>query len=146
MTTTYLSYLTFERTYGRPLGEVDRETIEQGSSIARETAYFEQNIAKISTGKELVNDDRLYQYALTAFGLTDQVNNKEFIQNVLDQGVFDPFTPFTREEQLLGQDRNPINNLVRDFWFSEDFILPVLREEAIVEAVDKITKRSMVVN
>ncbi|MEM9809760.1 MAG: DUF1217 domain-containing protein [Pseudomonadota bacterium] len=141
MTTTYLSYLTFERTYGRPLGQVDRETIEPRSAIARETAYFEANIAKVSTGKELVRDDRLYQYALTAFGLTDQVNNKEFIENVLDQGVFDPFTPFTREETLLGRDRNPINDLVRDFWFAEDFILPSLREDAIVESVDKITNQ-----
>ena len=146
MTSTYLNYLTFERSYGRPLESASPDDVDPRSDIAREAEYFRENIGKVSTAAELLRDDRLYEFALTAFGLSDQIPNKEFIGNVLDQGVFDPFTDFTSEERLLGQDQNGINQIAEAFWFSEEFILPSLREDAIVDAVDDLTNRYVAAN
>lgn len=141
MTSTYLSYLTFERTYGRPLEPVDTSSISLSSDIASETRYFANNIGKVSTGKELVADRRLFEFAMTAFGLKDQIDNPDLIAQVLDEGIFDPFTPFTAEQRAAGRGANPINELAEAFWFSEDFILPSIRTEAIDAAVSSVIIR-----
>ncbi|MEM1381402.1 MAG: DUF1217 domain-containing protein [Pseudomonadota bacterium] len=113
MTSTYLSYLTFERTFGRPIEPRSTDTIDPNGDIARETEYFRANIGKVSSGTELARDNRLYQYAVTAFGLTDQIDNRELIVSVLNEGIFDPF--------VRGNARpNNINDLARAFWFGED--------------------------
>ncbi len=53
----------------------------------RDTAYFREKIATVTSAEQLVNDRRLLKVALGAFGLEDDLNNKFFIRKVLEDGT-----------------------------------------------------------
>ncbi len=53
----------------------------------RDEDYFRANIGKIDTAEQLVADRRLLGVALGAFGLENDINNKYFIQKVLQDGT-----------------------------------------------------------
>jgi hypothetical protein len=53
----------------------------------RATDYFKENINKVTSAEELVSDRRLLEVALGAFGLQDDINNKFFIQKILEEGT-----------------------------------------------------------
>jgi hypothetical protein len=55
--------------------------------VQRATEYFRENIAKVRTSDDLVNDRRLLEVALRAFGLEADINSKAFIRRVLDDGT-----------------------------------------------------------
>ncbi len=57
------------------------------AQIQRDTEYFRDNIATVTSATELVADRRLLSVALGAFGLQDDINNKYFIQKMLDEGT-----------------------------------------------------------
>ncbi|NNU17409.1 DUF1217 domain-containing protein [Parvularcula sp. ZS-1/3] len=134
MTSTYLGYLTFERNYGRPLGPVDFTEAEGRRDLTEEAVYFKKNIGKVSTGAELVKDERLLNYALTAFGLSDQVESTEQIIAVLDGGIFDPFAD---EAKLAGGPKNDIDTLANAFWFSDSLVFDFEKDAAIQNVVGK---------
>ena len=67
-----------------------RAAFEKSPEIVRDTAYFLENIGKIRTAEELVDDRRLLRVALGAFGLEEDINNKFFIRKVLEDGTTDP--------------------------------------------------------
>lgn len=54
--------------------------------ITRDTAYFEANIAEVKTAEDLVSDRRLLRVALGAFGLSDDINSRAFVQQILEGG------------------------------------------------------------
>ena len=58
--------------------------------VQRDSAYFSENIGKVSSAQELVNDFRLLKVALGAFGLDDDLPNKALIRKVLEEGTLDP--------------------------------------------------------
>ncbi len=60
---------------------------DSGARISRDTAYFEQAIADVETAEQLVSDRRLLRVALGAFGLQDDLDNKFFIQKILEGGT-----------------------------------------------------------
>jgi hypothetical protein len=53
----------------------------------RDEAYFRDKIGKADTAEKLVNDKRLLRIALTAYGLEGDVQNKAFIQKILEGGT-----------------------------------------------------------
>lgn len=55
--------------------------------MARDIAYFRENIANINTAQELVSDRRLLKVALGAFGLDSDLQNRAFIRKVLEDGT-----------------------------------------------------------
>ncbi len=55
--------------------------------VQRATDYFRANIANVRTASDLVNDRQLLSVALGAFGLDDDINNRAFIQKVLEDGT-----------------------------------------------------------
>jgi hypothetical protein len=59
----------------------------QSVQLNRSTDYFIENIGKISSAKELVSDRRLLEVALGAFGLQDDIDNRFFIQKILEEGT-----------------------------------------------------------
>lgn len=63
------------------------EAFTQSTEIQREQEYFRENIADIDTAEDLVADRRLLLVALTAFGLEDDIDNKYFVQKVLEDGT-----------------------------------------------------------
>lgn len=55
-----------------------------------EARYFSQRIAEAATARDLVADRRLLSVALTAFGLEDDLNNRAFVQRILEDGTSSP--------------------------------------------------------
>ncbi len=56
-------------------------------AVKTATAYYEANIGSVSSVQDLVGNYRLLSYALNAYGLGDQINNKGLITKVLEGGV-----------------------------------------------------------
>lgn len=67
--------------------ENQREIFDSSFELQRDTDYFAENIRSVTTAEELVNDRRLLRVALGAFGLQDDIDNKFFIQKILEEGV-----------------------------------------------------------
>jgi Protein of unknown function (DUF1217) len=67
-----------------------RAAFEKGPQLAREIAYFKENIGKVASAEELVKDRRLLKVALGAFGLEAELDKKAFVRKVLEGGTDDP--------------------------------------------------------
>lgn len=59
----------------------------RSGAIRRDSDYFLENIASITSAAELVADRRLLGVALGAFGLGDDIDNRAFIRKVLEDGT-----------------------------------------------------------
>ena len=67
---------------------VRQQAIQQAAPLQqRDEAYFRDKIGKVATAEQLVSDKRLLRISLTAFGLEGDVNNKAFIQKILEGGT-----------------------------------------------------------
>jgi uncharacterized protein DUF1217 len=62
----------------------------QQPAVKTATAYYQANIGKVSSINQFVGNYRLLSYALQAYGLGDQINNKALIKQVLQQGTSNP--------------------------------------------------------
>ncbi|MFK7878941.1 DUF1217 domain-containing protein [Roseobacter sp.] len=71
-----------QRTYDTQI-----ESFANSSQITRSTEYFKENIGKVKTAEDLTSDRRLLEVALGAFGIQDDIDNKYFIQKILDEGT-----------------------------------------------------------
>ena len=60
------------------------------TSVKSATAYYQANIGKVKSVDELLGNYRLLSYALSAYGLGDQINNKALIKKVLAEGTSRP--------------------------------------------------------
>ena len=67
--------------------EAQQEAFENSASVVRDVTYFEENIGQITKAEDLIADRRLLQVALGAFGLDEDINNKYFLQKVLEDGT-----------------------------------------------------------
>lgn len=67
-----------------------QDAFNRSPEISRNENYFREKISAVSSAEELVNDRQLLSVALGAFGLSDDINNKFFIQKVLSEGTLDP--------------------------------------------------------
>ena len=55
--------------------------------VARESAYYLENIGDIKTVDDFIKNDRVYRFAMKAFGLDDMAYAKAFIKKVLKDGL-----------------------------------------------------------
>lgn len=78
----YAGWRFLERTM-----ESQKASFVEAPAIQRATDYFTDRIASVKTADDLVNDRRLLQVALGAFGLDDDINNKAFIREILQEGT-----------------------------------------------------------
>lgn len=67
--------------------ERQTDAYEKSPVIQKAGDYFAENIAKVKSAEDLVGDRRLLEVALGAFGLSDDIGNKYFIQKVLSEGT-----------------------------------------------------------
>ena len=67
--------------------ETQSAAFNQSNEIQRDTDYFRENIAGITTAEDLVADRRLLTVALGAFGLDEDINNRFFIKKMLEEGT-----------------------------------------------------------
>ena len=75
----YAGWLFLERT-----AESQKEAFNESASVKRVTDDFRERIGSIRTAEDLVADRNLLSVALGAFGLDDDINNRFFIQKVLE--------------------------------------------------------------
>lgn len=66
-----------------------RQVFERQPEIARDVAYFTENIANVKTAEDLVSDRRLFKVALGAFGLDDEIDKRAFMRKILEEGTED---------------------------------------------------------
>lgn len=81
----YAGWAFLERTR-----EVQQTAFDNSSLITRQVAYFTENIGAVTSAEDLVNDRRLLEVALGAFGLSEDINNKYFLQKILEDGTLNP--------------------------------------------------------
>ena len=84
MVSTYFSYDTVARNLKLSLTRV-----AQQPDVARNAAYYKENIGKVKTVDEFLKNDRLYQYAMKAYGLEDMIYAKAFMKKVLESNPTD---------------------------------------------------------
>jgi len=82
---TYVSYQLIAKDLPKAIERVEKQPL-----VARETAYYRENIAKVKSAQDLLGDDRLFRYAMKAFGLEDMNYAKAFMAKVLKEGIDDP--------------------------------------------------------
>lgn len=61
----------------------------QTPSVERQSAYYLENIGSIRSIDDFFSDERIYSYAMKAFGLDDMTYARAFIRKVLEEGVDD---------------------------------------------------------
>src|SRR5690606_34848154 len=82
---TSMSYRLIARDIDKSLDRVGNQ-----AAVKRETAYFEANIGKVTSVEEFLDNTRLFNYAMKAFGLSEMAYAKGFMKKVLKEGVTDP--------------------------------------------------------
>lgn len=80
--TGYVGWQFLDRTL-----ESQQAAFAQSQPVMGATDYFRENIAKVFTAEDLVSDRRLLSVALGAFGLDDDIDNKAFIRQILEDGT-----------------------------------------------------------
>ena len=55
--------------------------------VARETAYYLDNIQNVKSIDDFFSDDRIFAYAMKAFGLQDMTYAKAFMRKVVTEGI-----------------------------------------------------------
>jgi hypothetical protein len=81
---TYASYQLIAKDIPKALDRVEAEPL-----VARESAYYLENITKVKTIEDLTGNDRLFRYAMKAHGLNDMAYAKAFMVKVLKEGIDD---------------------------------------------------------
>jgi hypothetical protein len=56
-------------------------------TVAQATKYYQAHIASVTTPSQLVNNTRLFNYVMTAFGLGNMTYARSLIRKVLEQGT-----------------------------------------------------------
>jgi hypothetical protein len=84
VTSTYAQYQMLAANMTRTTTQVENEP-----QVQRETQYYLANIGKVKTVDDFVNDPRLFNYAMKAYGLEDMTYAKAFMTKVLTEGVSD---------------------------------------------------------
>ena len=85
MLNTYTSYQLIARDIPKAIDRVEAQPV-----VKRETDYYLANIGKVKSIDEFVDDYRLFNYAMKAYGLGDMAYAKAFMVKALKEGVSDP--------------------------------------------------------
>ncbi len=85
MLSTYLSYRLIAQDIPKSIDRIEKQPV-----VDRETQYYLDNIGKVKTVDDFVNDYRLFNYAMKAYGLGDMTYAKAFMVKALKEGVSDP--------------------------------------------------------
>ncbi len=84
MVSTYLSYDLVNRDMSKTL-----QRVASRDMVAREAAYYAENIGNVKTIDEFLGDYRLYSYAMKAHGLEEMTYGKAFMKKVLESDLSD---------------------------------------------------------
>ncbi|MET0576592.1 MAG: DUF1217 domain-containing protein [Mesorhizobium sp.] len=62
----------------------------QSKAVQDESNYYLANISKVKSIDEFMANDRLYAFAIKAYGIESSINNKDMMRKVLEGGIRDP--------------------------------------------------------
>ncbi|MEI7601696.1 MAG: DUF1217 domain-containing protein [Aestuariivirga sp.] len=82
MVGTVATYQNIARNIGKSLS-----VISDRPDVKREADYFLATIRTVKSAEEFLKNDRIYKFAMTAFGLKDMIYGKAFMRKVLTEGV-----------------------------------------------------------
>lgn len=85
MLTTSDSYRLIAKDLTKSLGNLAKDP-----QISRESKYYLENIGDIKTVDDFMKNDRIYRFAMKAFGLEDMTYAKAFVKKVLTEGISAP--------------------------------------------------------
>lgn len=63
--------------------------IATDKQVQRESDYYKANIGKVTSVKDLLANDRLYQFAMKSYGMEDMIYAKGFMKKVLESDLSD---------------------------------------------------------
>jgi hypothetical protein len=84
--------------------EKQKQTMQKSAYIKREIAYFKEQLPKTDTTEKLMKNPRMLRFALTAFGLEDQLNSQALVKKILDGGTDDAKSLANRMKDYRYQD------------------------------------------
>lgn len=84
MVSTYLSYDLINRDMKASLSRVSQQAV-----IERQTNYYKENIGKVTSVDEFLDNYQLYSYAMDAYGLGEMTYAKAFMKQVLESDLND---------------------------------------------------------
>lgn len=84
MVSTYLSFDLVNRDMASSLKRISSQT-----QVANDQAYYQENIGKITSVDEFLDNYRLYNFAMTAYGLGEMAYAKAFMKQVLESDLSD---------------------------------------------------------
>ena len=64
-----------------------QQLMAQSAQVERATTYFLENAGSITSSLDIIEDFRLMQVSLGAFGLSEDSASKYFIKRIMDEGV-----------------------------------------------------------
>lgn len=132
MDTTFATYMYITNNLDRSLTLKQNEPL-----ISRESEYYLENVESIKSIDEFMNNTRIYNYAVKAFGLEDMAYAKAFIRKILEEGVSDS-TSFANR---LNDDRFVAFAKAFDFeTYGENTTLRLATGQAVV---DKYVRQSL---
>jgi hypothetical protein len=85
MLSTVTSYKLLTQNIDKSLARV-----RAAPDVQRETDYYMATIGKIKTIEDFLANDRVFSYAMKAFGLKDMIYAKAFVKKVLTDGIDSP--------------------------------------------------------
>ncbi len=130
--TTLSSYLTIANNMNRWLAAT-----AQSPSVAVATKYFEENIGKVQSAGDLINNPRLFDYAMTAFGLGDMSYAKGLMKEVLAQGI-------SSSKALANTLPNPnIRAFAKAFNFADHGASTTASAAVVADAVNRYLENSL---
>jgi len=109
-------------------------------AVQTATQYFEQNIGSVTSAQQLVNNPRLFDYAMTAFGLGDMTYAKGMMEKVLQEGV----TSSTALANTL--DNSDIHAFATAFNFAQNGAQTTSSSSLVSQVVNKYIENSLETN
>ena len=87
MISTSTRYQIITNNLARTKGVIEKDPV-----VKRETDYYNATIKSIKTIDEFVKNDRVFKYAMKAYGLEDMAYGKALIKKLLKEGVTNPLS------------------------------------------------------
>lgn len=111
-------------------------TANQGP-VKLETEYYLENYRDIKSIDDFLADNRLFRYAMTAYGLSDLAFAKGYMRKILEEGVSDP-------RSLANRTNDPrIREFARAFDFATFGDLTMTRGIVGQSLVDRYVRQSL---
>ncbi|MBB3935547.1 DUF1217 domain-containing protein [Aureimonas phyllosphaerae] len=82
MLSTLMNYRLYSADMAKSLARIASQ-----ATVERDADYYKANIGKVKTPEDLLKDQRLYAYAMKAYGLEDQIQSKGLMRKVLESDL-----------------------------------------------------------